>query len=354
MIIRRYIITEITKPAVNILILLLAIFASYTAITQLTAAGKSQLPPGFVGTIIGLRISLALEMLLPVTLYFSVIIALGRLHKDSEITALAACGLGTGAIVRPVVLLAIPVSLISAGASLFIRSEAYSQIYALRSEAAAEFKIARLEAKRFIEFVDGRYTFFCEEIDRSSGIARKVFIRERNADERKVIQAEEMLDGGHNRMGYPVFILRRGHLVDFSLTGEKNTFTHFEKAFYPLAVDTSASRRYRRKAASTLHLLQSDRLEDEAELQWRLSTPLSTILLALLGIPLSRTNPRKGKYAKTGVALVIFAVYYQLFAIAKTQVENGTVNPAIGIWWVPALLITLILFMFWRNSKAWG
>ena len=352
MIIRRYIITEITKPAANILILMVAVFASYTAITHLASASESQMPPGIIGTIIGLRIGMALEILLPVTLYFSVIIALGRLYKDSEMTALAACGLGTGAIVWPVVLLAIPVSLISAGASLFIRAEAYTKIYAMRSQAAAEFEVARLEANRFIEFVDGRYTFFCEEIDRDSGMARQVFIRERNEDARKVIQAEEMMDGGHNRMGFPVFILRRGYLVEFSLRGAKSTFTQFEKAFYPLAVDTSTSQRYRRKAASTSHLLQSDRLEDVAELQWRLSTPLSTILLALLGIPLSRTNPRKGKYAQLGSALVIFAVYYQLFAVAKTQVENGTVNPAIGVWWVPALLIALILFMFWRNRKA--
>ena len=78
---------------------------------------------------------------------------------------------------------------------------------------------------------------------------------------------------------------------------------------------------------------------------------MSTILLALLGIPLSRTNPRRGKYAKLGTALVIFAVYYQLFVIAKTNVENGTVSPVIGIWWVPALLLALTLVLLWRTGR---
>ncbi len=352
MIIRRYIITEITKPAANILFLMVAIFACYTAITYFSEAGGGMATPGIVGKMIGLRIGMALEILLPTTLYMSVIIALGRLYKDSEMTALAACGIGMGNITRPVMMLAIPVSLIAGSASLFVRSEAYTQIYAMRSQAQADFEIAQLEAARFIEFMDGRYTFFCEEIDRSNGIARKVFIREKKDDTRKVIQAEMMVDGGHNRLGFPVMILRRGHLVDFSVTEEGSNFTYFQKALYPIVTDKATTRRYRRKAAPTSHLLQSDRLEDVAELQWRLSTPLSTLLLALLGIPLSRTNPRKGKYARMGTALIIFAVYYQLFAVAKTQVENGTISPMIGIWWVPAILAAVIFYLFWHSGKA--
>ena len=351
MIIRRYIISEITKPAANILILMMAIFASYTAITYLTDAVGGMMAPGQVGTLIGLRIGMALEVLLPTTLYLSVIIALGRLYKDSEMTAMAACGLGTGSIIRAVLLLSLPVALIAGGASLFVRSAAYTQIYKLRSQARAEFTINQLESDRFLEIEDGRYTFFSEEIDRGQNTARGIFMRERKADAWVVIQAEEMIDGGRSNLGHPVMILRNGKRVEFPSSGKGANIIRFEKAQYPILSGSQPSRRYRRKAAPTSHLLQSERLEDVAELQWRLSTPLSTLLLALLGIPLSRTNPRRGKYAKLGTALVIFAVYYQLFTIAKTNVENGNVNPLIGIWWVPALLLALTLLMLWRMGR---
>ncbi len=352
MIIRRYIILEIIRPASNILVLLLAIFASYIAITYLTDAVGGMIPPSRIGTLIGLRIGMALEMLLPTTLYLSVIIALGRLYKDSEMTALASCGLGTGGLVWPVFILSIPVALIAGGASLYIRSAAYTQIYALRAETMAEFEIKQLEPNRFLEFANGRYTFFSKEIDRNRGIARHVFLHEKKGDVWQVIQAEEMISGGRNNLGYPVMILRNGHLVEFPASGKKGNIIRFEQAQYPIVADSSKAGRYRRKAAATSHLLRSDRLEDVAELQWRFSTPFSTILLALLGIPLSRTNPRKGKYAKLGLALIIFAVYYQLFVIAKTQVENGTISPMIGIWWVPGLLSVLVLFLLWRTGRA--
>jgi lipopolysaccharide export system permease protein len=110
--------------------------------------------------------------------------------------------------------------------------------------------------------------------------------------------------------------------------------------------------RYRRKSASTLQLIGSPRQEDIAELQWRLSTPLSTILLAMLGVPLSKSNPRRGKYAKLGVAIVIFAFYYQMFVIAKTWVEKSLVSPLIGIWWVPLMLTLLAVFFLWRTGEV--
>jgi lipopolysaccharide export LptBFGC system permease protein LptF len=52
--------------------------------------------------------------------------------------------------------------------------------------------------------------------------------------------------------------------------------------------------------------------------------------------------------------VAIFAVYFQLFVIAKTQVENGVVSPAVGIWWVPALLAVLILALLRRSTKVDG
>ncbi|MDJ0720764.1 MAG: LPS export ABC transporter permease LptF [Desulfobacterales bacterium] len=351
MIIRRYIISEITKPAANILLLMVAIFASYTAIVYLTDAVGGLMTPAQVGILIGLRVGMALEILLPVTLYLSVMIALGRLYKDSEMTALAACGLGTGGVVLPVLMLSLPVALIAGGASLYIRSAAYTQIYKLRAQARADFSIGQLESQRFLEIADGRYTFFSEKIDQDRKVAYKVFLREKKDDAWAVIQAQEMTDGGRNNLGYPVLTLRNGHLVEFPSSGKGTSIIRFEKAHYPIQSDAGKSGRYRRKAATTAHLLQSDSLEDVAELQWRLSTPLSTLLLALLGVPLSRTNPRRGKYAKLGTALIIFAVYYQLFTIAKTNVENGNVDPLIGIWWVPALLLALTLAMLRKTGS---
>ncbi|MGC8470284.1 MAG: LptF/LptG family permease, partial [Acetobacteraceae bacterium] len=74
-----------------------------------------------------------------------------------------------------------------------------------------------------------------------------------------------------------------------------------------------------------------------------LSTGLSTLLLALLGIPLGQVKPRQGKQEKFGVAVLVYAGYYLLVAAARTWVERGAVPAFPGLWWAPALLALVVL-----------
>ena len=350
MILKRYIISEILKPAAAIFIVLVIIFASYCAVTYLAQAVAGSLPPGTVGLLILLRIGMALEILLPTTFYLSVIIALGRLYKDSEMTALSACGVGIAGVLKPVFMLSLPLAVLAGCASLYIRPEAYEKIYQVQDQAQAQFDISRLEADHFLDVQSGKYVFFAEGVGNKQEGAQQVFIRIGEGANRQVIQAQRMIQGEAERDGQRTLYFREGMLYEFPTSGPGGKITRFDQAEYPMPVENTT--RYRRKSASTLQLIGSPRQEDIAELQWRLSTPLSTILLAMLGVPLSKSNPRRGKYAKLGVAIVIFAFYYQMFVIAKTWVEKSLVSPLIGIWWVPLMLTLLAVFFLWRTGEV--
>ena len=351
MILRRYIIMEILKPAAAILFVLVIIFASYTAVTYLSEAVAGSLPPGTVGMMILLRIGMALEVLLPTTFYLSVIIALGRLYKDSEMTALSACGVGITGVLKPVVLLSLPVAVHAGWASLSIRPQSYVEIYRIKSQAQVQFDISRLEPDNFLDLESGKYVFFAESVKGREQGAGRVFIRIKEGGNRKVIQSERMTQGPEDETGAKKLLFENGTFYEFPVAGEGGKITRFNQAEYPMP-NAPPSGRYRYKAAPTDELIGSANLEDISELQWRFSTPLSTILLAMVGVPLSRSNPRRGKYARLGVGVVIFAFYYQLFVIARTWVEKGKVIPLIGIWWVPLLLAGLAVFLLWRTGEV--
>ncbi|MEJ5358842.1 MAG: LPS export ABC transporter permease LptF [Desulfobacterales bacterium] len=352
MILQRYLALEILKPTGAILFVLVLIFASYTAVTYLAQAVAGSLPLATVGILILLRIGMALEVLLPVTLYLAVIIALGRMYKDAEMTALAACGVGPAEILRAVFRLALPLAALSALASLFIRPEAYVNIYRIQDEAQARFDISRLEADHFLSMQNGRIVFFAERVEGRGGGAHEVFIRIEEGESRRVIRAERMTQTGPDRLGTRRLSFRDGAVYEFHPRETGGRVGRFAEAEYPMPQEDPDTGRYRRKAAPTGSLLGSPRLEDIAELQWRLSTPVSTILLALLGVPLARSNPRRGKYARLGTAIVIFAFYYQGFVVAKTWVEKAIVPPLPGIAWVPALLGLLLIGLLLRLRRG--
>jgi lipopolysaccharide export system permease protein len=103
-------------------------------------------------------------------------------------------------------------------------------------------------------------------------------------------------------------------------------------------------------AKPTLELLRSSDVADRAELHWRVSFPLSLFVLGLLAVPLSRTSPREGRYARLGMALFIYLIYIDLLSIARLWMERGIVGDAVGLWWVHAIAALIGVWMLSREG----
>jgi lipopolysaccharide export system permease protein len=348
LIIDRYIMREIVKPTVTICVVLIFIFGCYTATRYLADAVSGQLPGTTVLFFILLKIAIALEVLLPTTLYLSVVIALGRMYQDSEMTALSACGMSKARVLRPVFFVSLVIAVIVSCLSLYIRPWAYSQFFLLRSQAKANFDLTRMKGGTFYEIEDGARVIFAEKVDQQKDRAKRVFIRTERDDNLQVIYAEKASQVREPTTGKEIIVFTNGYLYEFSRRGEKGRIIQFEESAMPLEPNGEIKPEYRIKAASTGSLAFSDNSEKIAELQWRLSTPLATILLALIAVPLSRSSPRRGKYAKVMTAVVIFALYYNLSAIVKKWVERGVLDTLPGIWWVQLLLAGLLLLLLWQ------
>ena len=90
-------------------------------------------------------------------------------------------------------------------------------------------------------------------------------------------------------------------------------------------------------------LLNSRDPEHRAELQWRISVPLSTIILAIFAVPLARSQPRAGRYGRLAIGLLVFIVYFNLLSAAKAWVEKGEIDPTLGLWWVHGVFLLAAL-----------
>jgi lipopolysaccharide export system permease protein len=322
------------------------------ATRYLADAVSGQLPGSTVIILILLRITIALEVLLPTTLYLSVVIALGRLYKDSEMTALFACGVSMSRIMRPVFFVSLIIVAIVLSLSLYIRPWAYSQFFRLKAQAKANFDLTRMKSGTFYSIENGDAVIFAENVDRQRNQAKRVFIRTGNGDDMQIIYARRADQLDDQLSGMPVLVFKEGYLYDFSRFGEEGRIMQFDQSAMPLTPKENLHLEYEIKAASTGRLIRSQTRAEAAEFQWRLSTPLATLFLALLGVPLSRSSPRRGKYAKVMTAVLIFAVYYNLSAMAKKWIEQGILNPIPGIWWVQALLAGLLVILLWRSPMA--
>ncbi|MGI3027119.1 LptF/LptG family permease, partial [Vibrio cholerae] len=92
-------------------------------------------------------------------------------------------------------------------------------------------------------------------------------------------------------------------------------------------------------AIPTLELLQNPDRRAQAELQWRISLVVCIPLLTMLVVPLSAVNPRQGRFAKMGPAILIYLTYFLAISATKSALEDGSIPAMVGLWPINAALL---------------
>lgn len=351
-IIDRYIIQEIGKPMIVVCLVLVSIFAGYCATRYLADASIGLLSAKTVFNLILLKVIIALEVLIPTTIYLSVVVGLGRLYTDLEMTALESCGVKRSRIYRNVLLIAILISLLVASLSLFIRPWAYRTAYQLKNFEESHFKIKRMEPASFYELESGKRVIFAQRVNRQKQRAQQIFIHTKVEGKQQIITAKEVSQQTDPFSDNDTLVFQDGTIFELSSSGRGDTTVGFKQ--YTLSLSPPEAPSITKiKATSTGSLLHSDKSLAIAELQWRFSTPLTAIILALLGIPLSQTSPRRGKYAKVVLAVAIYGIFYTLSLVTKTWIGERVISPWPGIWGIEGAMAILLLITTISFFQQW-
>ncbi|MCC6208889.1 MAG: LPS export ABC transporter permease LptF, partial [Gammaproteobacteria bacterium] len=298
MVIDRYILKEILYTLLVVLFVLLIIFISNRLVRFLADASTGDLASEYVLTLLGVKALTALVIILPLGLFMAILLGLSRLYKDSEMTALAACGVGVRGIYRSVIGLSLVVTAVVAAVSFYIAPWAEEQGYRLRDAQESQSLLTGLVAGRFTESTGDDGVMYFERMSEDGKLMQDVFIQQRRRGADEVVLSARSGRRWQDDTGAQYLVLMDGYRYEgLPGVGDFKVIRFKEHAVRIKARDVAPTQR-KQSALSSAALIRSDDPSAVAELQWRVSMPLSVMLLALLAVPLSRTSPRQGKYAK--------------------------------------------------------
>ncbi len=357
MIITRYVFREIVYTLLALTALLLLIYVSHRFMVYLVQASVGALPAEFIFQLLGLKLLSDLMLILPLGFFLAILLALGRLYKDNEITAMAACGIPVP--FANIVILGMMFACLIGTLSTILAPWAQSQKEVLQTKLSSLAEVGGIAAGRFKEFNHGNGIFYVQEVlEDEIQTMRNLFIQVNLPDKRVIMVAET---GHQEAQGEELFmVLKNGHRYESKPGSLGFVITNFveHRIKVPKRLDTPQDEN--RAAIPTGLLWGQKGTVYQAELQWRLSLPITVILLAALAVPLSHTTPRQGQYAKLFVGILIYLIYTNTLNIAKKWVERGDISPGLGLWWVHLSLIFIIVGLFywprWKEfvmTKKW-
>jgi len=344
MIIQRYLLREILNPLLVVLCVLVILFASYDAERFLSDAVNGILPTDMFVRLVGLRSLIALDVLIPISLYLSVILAFGRMRSDSEFVAMSALGFSPLRVMSVVVVFSLCLALVVGGLSLFARPLAYEQMHELSDLAGASLNTDDMKAGTFYVDNQEHRVIFIEHRAGRATPGHDVFVQVNIDASTRIIHARSVRQVPGAGLRGSVLYLTDAHVYDIGPAGGGSDLVlHVKDLVLRLPDPQLRAPEYSSNAASTPHLASSHSGADIAEFQWRLSTACSTLLLGMLAVPLSGSRPGGHKQAKLGIAILLYAGYYLLYDSAVSWVRNGTIPAFPGVWLAPALLTAVLI-----------
>ena len=350
MIFLRTLLREFANLAIAVFLSLFLIALTTRLIRLLGQAAGGKIPSDAVVAFLGFSALNLLPVLLSLTLFITVLLALNRAWRDSEMVIWFNSGLSLAAWVRPVMIFAAPLVLVIAVLSLYISPWSAQKSEQYRSRVDSRDDISRVEPGAFGESRSKERVFFVESVAGDKASVQNVFVNSLQHRRTGVMMSER---------GFTEYA-PNGDRFLVLLSGRRYEGTPGEADFRVMEFERYATRIQTKegdepeatsKSTSTLGLIESPTRQNLGELLWRIGMPVSALILALLAIPMSFVNPRAGRSVNLLFALLTYMVYSNLLSVSQARVAQGKLAFSTGWWLVHAVMLAVLLFLFARRMS---
>ncbi|WP_437615116.1 LPS export ABC transporter permease LptF [Erwinia sp. V71] len=343
MIIIRYLVRETLKSQLAILFILLLIFFCQKLVRILGAAVDGEIPTNLVLTLLGLGVPEMAQLILPLSLFLAILMTLGRLYTESEITVMHACGLSKSVLVKAAMILMLFTALVAAVNVVWLSPWSARYQNEVTQNAKANPGAAALAAGQFQQSSDGNSVLFIENVKGNQfGHVFLAQLRPSGNARPSVVLA----DSGHidqRRDGSQVVTLDKGTRFEGTALLRDFRITDFQNYQAIVGYKTATIDPNDADQATFSDLLKSDTPRFHTELHWRLTLIFSVLVMALMVVPLSVVNPRQGRVLSMLPAMLLYLIFFLLQSSLKSNSAKGKIDPAVWMWLVNLFYLALAI-----------
>lgn len=357
-IVDRYLVRELLVSFLASTLILLLISVGGTVAFLLDRIARGRIPAELLAALIGLRTIDALTLLAPLAVFIGVQLAYGRLYRESEMAVFAASGLPLTGLVRPLMILAVPLIIVMSLISFWLAPASVRMSQTLMQEASRSLIIAGLEPGRFVSLPQNDGVMYVDSMNGDGTQFKKMFVAsERENKEDKTVSLNVITSASgelfHDANGVERYLgLNDGFRVEGVLGQDNYRLMRYQRNDIKLQDnETDSTTDSVKRSAPTSELLRSSDPVQRAELHWRLAAPASTLVLILLALPLSRSSPRQPRYAGLLIALLTWFIYYNGMALGRSWISLGKLSPLAGFWWLHIPIMLIAAFLLWRSEQ---
>jgi lipopolysaccharide export system permease protein len=335
-------------------VVLMVVMVGFSLGELLNDIAGGRVPAGLLGTLIVLNMPEAMGTIVPLSVFIAVIWGLGRLYRDQEMAVMRASGFNWRMLLRPLLNLLVPLSLL-----MLLMGAVLTPLAAATAQQKLEdaFRNAAewgLQTGTFHVLRGGDLVLYVESVDKDGRTLRHVFIQQRGNGREQIWNAEKGYYWLDRESGNRYLTLENGQMTEGGDSALDFGIIRFSRNDLRLPEPERSARTERLEAKPSTEILFSRDPEDKAEVQWRVSPAIATIVMGLLAIPLSHSAPREGRGGRAVLGILAYATYANFLYMCRGWVAKGVLPSFLGMWWVHVLVLVVALFWLRRQGRIVG
>ena len=349
----RYLFSDFFQSVVATTIVLFVVGGGGVLVNVLGSIADGRFPACLLLKEFGLQLIVYLPLLLPLALLLGLLLSLARLYRDSEMSVLAAIGVGPLRLLPPILAIVIPVTLSVALCSLWLAPWAKRTANALIIEASQTMLIDGLDAGEFTT-LPGEHggIIYVTSISQNGSQMRGVFLQREEKGRTVLITAAS---GALHLRGKEQRFLRLDHgtRIDapVGLVSQRYQSMHFSQGDIALANRPIEQDSNDPELLSTQQLLNDHRLQAQSQLHRRIAPPCLAFAFGLLALPFARSAPRQQRYGRLLISFLVYVVANNVMIVGSQWISTGKLAPQWGLWWMTGPLIVAAIWSYGRDGR---
>jgi len=309
--------------------------------------------------IVGFNMLRDLPVILSLSFFLSIIISISQFYKNSEAVVMNSLGMGDKSFIHLIQPLVVFLFLLVFALTIYAVPWAKQQKSFAEDGTVNASEFSFISEGKFESFKNDEIIFYASESsqidDAGEQNMEEIFIYVSNETTPIVVLASEATK--YTDLNNESIYLRLKDGVRYEgLPGDENVnildFDRYDLEIVSGEVQKSLSNFSEIEEKTSIDLLMEGGNLANAEIQWRLSQPISILILSFIGVLLAKTSPRAGKGVNLLFGIIIFMLYNNGLLVAKNSIESGQLNPFVGLWSIHFLLILfIIIFYEFRQGK---
>ena len=332
---------EVFKSTVGILIIFFFLVVGSRFVGYFEQAAEGVINPNLVYKIVALRFPDFITLLIPLSFFLGLVVTISRLYSDREIYGYFSVGLSRNDLIKFLIPQAIGFFLVTLTLSIFIAPYTKELSRELISIDSFEEKLESIKPKELISFNQEDNFIYAESKD--DNYLKGLVLFTTNQNKSTFIIAEELNYKDKNQS--TILEFKEGSFYQNIFYDETGLISEFGNLKIPVKSDLKTI-----SGLSLSKLFDFSAKSSSSEIYWNVSIPITIFILLVIGVYISKVNPRQGRFSVLLPAIFVYILYLSLLILGRESYDSDATFGYLYIWLVHFIFMIFATFLIFKNN----